>query len=525
MNDFYAVLIVAALLALIVIVAVRRQIGRGAMERHRSWAMRRRIWLRLRPGDGFATHTEMWVRWSKLHAAFTHGRRARPSMGRWACLTTRATDYAVRFGRAWWFKRVFGRMQDHTLILAPPQMGKSGMLADRILDHPGPVICTSTRDDLYRNTAGERYRRGPVHVFNPLGIGGVPSTFGWDIIGGCADPATAIRRAQDLTGDYPTGDMKWWQSKASASLAALLHAAALADWHATVTDVYEWVNGFGDSMAEEILTNAPGASVPLRSILGEIRKNGKTADSVRATISESLTWVAIPALASAATPPPGDGFEVDEFITSCGVLYMIAPGTETAPVAPLFQAFVQHVHYEAGLIGSNLPGGKLDPPLWYALDELTQVCPLPLPRMLADSAGRGIHITPVVHSFGQLEGQYGKSGAEVIWSTCSTKILMGGITDPVTLEHVTRICGVVGDDRQPAVPPDLPRLLPAWRAFVLTMDKRPVVVKTRPVWHRRNRRFGRSPVTPPVLASIPQQRKPAVEVTGTILTVPEQAGA
>ena len=192
-------------------------------------------------------------------------------------------------------------MLDQVLILAPPQSGKSGLLADRILDHPGPVVCTSTRDDLFVNTAGERAQLGPVYTFNPLGIGGIPSTFGWDIIAGCEEPGTAIRRAQDLTGDYPTGDMKWWQSKASAALAALLHAAALAPW-ATMLDVYGWVNRHGDAQAEEILASTEAASAALRSMLEEIRRDGKTADSVRATISESLTWVAVPELAAAVCP-------------------------------------------------------------------------------------------------------------------------------------------------------------------------------------------------------------------------------
>ena len=48
------------------------------------------------------------------------------------------------------------------------------MVADRILDHPGPVLATSTRADLYESTAGARARRGPVYVFNPQGVGGVP---------------------------------------------------------------------------------------------------------------------------------------------------------------------------------------------------------------------------------------------------------------------------------------------------------------------------------------------------------------
>jgi len=507
-------------LLLLIPFAYSRTIGRHAQVRHRAWSMRWRISLRLRPGDGFATLTELQVRWSRLAAALTHGRRARPGLG-FRTLRGHATDYAVRFGRAQYGRRVYGRMQDQTLILCPQQMGKSGMLADRMIDHPGPVICTSTRDDLFRNTAGERSARGPVETFNPLGIGGIPSTFGWNIIAGCEDPATAIRRAQDLTGDYPAGDMKWWQSKASAALASLLHAAALAPW-ATMTDVYAWVNRHGDKQAEEILEAAPAASPPLRATLEEIRRDGKTADSVRVTISECLTWVAIPALAAAACPPPGYGFSVRDFLSRNGTLYMIAPGAETAPVAPLFQAFVQHVHYEAGLIASRLPAGKLDPPLWYALDELTQVCPLPLPQMLADSAGKGILITAVVHSYGQLEERWGRPGAETIWATSSTKILMGGITDPVTLEHVARLCGTVGETREAAVPPELLRMLPKWRALILTLDKRPVVVKTRPAWHRLNRRFGAAPVPPAALRPAPLHVF-TVPVTDTLPVIPERA--
>ena len=60
--------------------------------------------------------------------------------------------------------------------MAAPRTGKSGMVADRILDHPGPVLATSTRADLYESTAGARALRGPVHVFNPQGVGGVPSS-------------------------------------------------------------------------------------------------------------------------------------------------------------------------------------------------------------------------------------------------------------------------------------------------------------------------------------------------------------
>jgi type IV secretion system protein VirD4 len=44
-------------------------------------------------------------------------------------------------------------MEDQTLVLAAPRTGKSGWLADRIIDHPGAVVTTSTRTDLFENTA------------------------------------------------------------------------------------------------------------------------------------------------------------------------------------------------------------------------------------------------------------------------------------------------------------------------------------------------------------------------------------
>ena len=56
--------------------------------------------------------------------------------------------------------------------MAPPRTFKTAFLADVILRYPGPV-----------------------HVFNPQGIGAVPSTFRWSPVERCEDPATAIRRA------------------------------------------------------------------------------------------------------------------------------------------------------------------------------------------------------------------------------------------------------------------------------------------------------------------------------------------
>ena len=370
--------------------------------------MRWRIWLRLRPGHGFATTAELWLRWGRL-AALGHG-EAGPAGHTWRIgLRAPTVCYAVRFGRAQWGRRAFGRMQDQVLILAPPQSGKSGLLADRILDHPGPVVCTSTRDDLFVNTAGERAQLGPAYTFNPLGIGGVPSTFGWDIIAGCEEPGHRVppRRGPDrrLPGRATCSS---GSRKRRRALAALMHAAALGG--RTILDVTLWADKDGTQDAVDILQqHRPGGLLAAK--VQELRAttgSGRIADSIRTTITEALGFCTVPKLLESATPGgPGCEFNVYEFLRRHGTLYMIA-GDDAGNLATLFRAFAAYIHYEAGLTGSNAPAGKLDPPVLFALDEVTQICPCRCPAGVADSAGKGIVLAIVAHTKTQLAERWGK---------------------------------------------------------------------------------------------------------------------
>lgn len=51
---------------------------------------------------------------------------------------------------------------------------------------------------MFALTSGVRARRGPVSVFNPQGIGDVPSTFRWNPVEGCEHESIAIRRADSF---------------------------------------------------------------------------------------------------------------------------------------------------------------------------------------------------------------------------------------------------------------------------------------------------------------------------------------
>ena len=469
-----------------------------AFSGNRIRATRWRIRLRLHPGPGFASAGELWFRWSR-HAAISHGRRARPGLRLRHRVRSRTTDYAVRLGRGQWFRRAYARMEDQVLVMAAQRTGKSGVVADRILDHPGPVLATSTRADLYESTAGARALRGPVHVFNPQGTGGVPSSLAWDLLGPCKDLVMARRMASWLKVPGIGGDLSWFQQKGDVALMSVLWAAAVTG--RTILDVYEWVQLHGHAVCLEILASHPGSSRQMFAVCKRMFEENRTSGSIRDTIDLTLSWAILPGLAAAVTPLPGQGFSAADFTTSCGTLYMIAGGDDDSPITPLFKALASWVHFEAGMAGSKAPHKRLDPPLLMALDEVTQVCPVDLPVMLSDSAGKGVLIEAVCHSKSQLEQRWGKDGAATVWACSGTKILLGAISDPDTLDAASKLCGTVttGDGKEPVVPPELLRMLPDWRALIIRMNLSPVVVKVRPAWRRLAYRAGRHPLPVPRL--------------------------
>ena len=99
------------------------------------------------------------------------------------------------------------------------------------------------------------------------------------------------------------------------------------------------------------------------------------------------------------------------------------------------------IHYVAAQIGQASPGGRLDPPLLMALDEIVQTCPVPLPTWLADSGGKGIQLIPVAHGEAQLRTRWGTDGAQVVLDTCGVKVWLPGITDTATLKMASDLCG------------------------------------------------------------------------------------
>jgi len=297
-----------------------------------------------------------------------------------------------------------------------------------------------------------------------------------------------------------TEDASFWSGKASSYLRCLFPAAALTD--GDMRQVTSWALGTAEP-AEDILARSGAVQWALE--LAELRGEAqKTAQTIRMVLTRALAFMADPALARSVLPPAAEpGFDIESFLHQRGTLYLIAEAEhDDSPVAPLFAAMATEIHHTAAQLGQAAPGGRLDPPLLMALDEIVQTCPVPLPSWLADSGGKGIQLIPVAHGEAQLRTRWGRDGAQVVLDTCGVKAWLPGITDTATLKMASDLCGQAcfteGHRRHnrhrvwhDVMTPDMIRRLPAGHALVIRGGHAPVIARLGAAWHDRAYRSAR----------------------------------
>ena len=413
-------------------------------------------------------------------------------------------EHSVMLGRAQLGFPVRLPCEEHLVMLAPPRTGKSALLGKVMLRYRGPVLSTTTRADLYKHTYRARLKRGgTVHTFNPQGIGGVPSSFAFDVIGGtpedrgCLDISTAIRRANAFAYAVSSQGMEdgaFWASKTSGYLRAFFYGAAYArsqGYSFGLAEVARWALTDRSEQAEDILKDAGAGhwSEEIRQLRGQAQK---TAETIRMYLSQCLQFMADPALAAAVSPRPGEApFDLHGFATGRDTLYMMAQGQdEHAPMAGLFACIASEVHYTAGMVASFNDTGRLPEPMLFALDEVCQIVPVPLASWMADSGGKGIQIAAVGHGEAQFRAKYGASSARQIFDCAGLTAILPGVTDPETLRAVSQACGSVhmkhpGSDNYASVPvmdEAMIRQLPSGYALLLRNNRSPVIIRAGRVW-------------------------------------------
>ena len=342
---------------------------------------------------------------------------------------------------------VRARGEDSALTIAPARAGKTTRLAaGRVVDAPGAVVATSTKADLVHLTAFARTTTATAHVFDPDRLLDWPAPCRWDIVAGCQDVREAMTRARAMVAARPLSsdrNSSFFEGASETVLRCLLHAAAIDG--GSMREVLAWARDFTDDAPYEILRSHPGAAPGWLADLRKFARAGapETVSSTAMSLGLVLQAMADDRVVDLVCPTAGQGLDVEAFVRGAAdTLYLVSEGGEGISTAPLVTAFASAVVSCARRLSQACPGGKLDPPLTFVLDEAANVAPLPdLPMLMSDGGGRGMSTWAFVQSFAQLRARWGRDGADSIWGASSIKLLLGGCTEADDLERISRVVG------------------------------------------------------------------------------------
>lgn len=440
-------------------------------------------------------------------ALLTRGRHLRPSLPK-----PTAADIGHRLGRARGVD-VYTSCEDSTVVLGPPRSGKGlHIVVDKILDAPGAVITTSTRPDNLTITLRARQRVGPVAVFDPQHLApGVDGGLRWSPVRGCEHPQTAMIRARGLasktgfaSGSGGVENASYWQAQTEAVLRGLLHAAAIDGRDAR--DLYRWsLDPVQAAEAARVMHDssraAPGWADALEAI---VTMDDRTRGNIWTGVRQSLAALADPRVLDAVTPPRGEQFDPETFLTERGTLYLLGTSAGAGAAASLVNAFIEDMLETARQLAATRPGARLDPPLSLVLDEIGNLAPLPsLPALMSEGGGTGITTTAVLQSLAQARSAWGEQDAGTIWDAAIVKLILGGGSNAKDLQDLSALIGDRDDEttstsrnhdgtrsssvsmrRIPIMDTGRLRTLPFSTAVLMLRSAPPIILTMRP-WTRR----------------------------------------
>ncbi len=383
-------------------------------------------WFSMRRGNRAEARSARWARPRELRPLRAHGQRpGRLALG--------------RVGR----RVVSAEPRQSAIVIGPTQTGKtSGFAIPAILEWQGPVVATSIKTDLLRDTLGARssHRGANTWIYDPTGCTGRDAA-GWTPLMECLSWHGAQRVADWLVRaarpESPSTDAaSFWYGATTKLLAPILLGAACSG--GTVEQVVRWVDGQEDEPVRHAL-EANGEEEAVTAFEAISLWDERTRGSAYATAQTVLLAYTDPRVAASAA---SSELRAKHLLDGgWHTAYLCAPAHEQRRLQPLFGALVQeivaHVYERA-----SETGGPLNPPLLLVLDECANIAPLrDLATLASTGAGQGIQLVSVFQDMAQITAVYGRDRAPTIVSNHRAKVVLSGIADPPTLEYVARLLG------------------------------------------------------------------------------------
>lgn len=377
-----------------------------------------------------------------------------------ALRVARTTPGRLTLGRAGRALLAAEPRQSVVVIGPTGSMKTSGFAVPAILEWEGPVLATSVKTDLVADTLAARSACGRALVYDPTGATGLAPAR-WSPLGTCADWEGAQRTASWLVGAAEAreglGEADFWHRAAAKLLAPLLLAAAGSG--AEMADVVRWLDAQDEDEPLSRLRTLGDADAE-RALLASLAREERQRSSIYTTAETLLSAFADPGVAASAAGADVSGRRLVD--GGADTLYLCAPAHEQRRLRPLFVCLVQEVLAAAYARGARAP---LSPPLLVVLDEAANIAALPdLDGIAATAAGHGVQLVSVWHDLAQMRARYGPR-ADTLLSNHRAKVVLSGVSDPTTLDLVSRLVGEAEAEHSSSTRgPDGRRSRTQWRA-------------------------------------------------------------
>ncbi len=403
------------------------------------------------------------------------------------------------YDTGWRHQLLAAEARHSVIVFGPTQMLKTaGIVIPALLEWTGPAMATSVKPDVIQTTRRHRKGRGQVWVYDPTaGLGRPGDT--WSPLASCEDWEGARKMGQWLTAagagtQQRDAISEFFEVLGSKYVGPLLFAAANDD--RPMRQVLRWVNTGNEKEPAAVLERL-GDEAACESFEAHRRREDRFKGNVVGTAEVILDVYNDPAVArSAAT----SHIDPTALLKGDNTLYLYAPEHEQERLRPLFEALMQEVMRVAVEQAATWPDGQLPYPFLVLLDEAAHIAPLRNLAKLANTvSAANIQLVSIWHDMAQIRALYGTLADNVV-NGHRAKLLLPGLSDPATLEYVSRLIGQTeythqsvsrgrgsGDgtttdapEYRELAPVELLRQLPKGDAVLLYSNKPPIRLRLRP---------------------------------------------
>ena len=359
----------------------------------------------------------------------------------------RPSDCGYRVGSFWGID-LWIRIEDPTIVIGPSRSGKGFFLIlNWILSAPGALINTSSKLDNAQWTMRERERMGSKTWILAPGVpggDGFENVLRWDPIPGCTNEEVLLRRVKGyVPGDAFSGSTSnggHWDTIGQQLAGALFHGAACAG--VGVDRVWDWVTS--PSRATEavaaIREHPEGMPEYARLLETAINTPPEQRASTWGTLPTSLAFLESRAGRKWLLPDEGNQFDPVAFVLEKQTAYFVGDKQASGGYTRIIDGLFAELDYVSKGIADASPGGRVDPPVSYILDELGNFEYPGLYELITAGGGRGRIVVAVFQSKEQLS-QWGSENARTMWDAAVAKIVLPGGSDEEELARLSRLIG------------------------------------------------------------------------------------